>query len=163
MNPALLIALAGGALFLLAGKSGSSVSPSHVDPDLPDVPPGPVPGPAPKSPVSDVVFAESSGLATTLQAQAMLLAMSERWSNVTLNPQGVDGIVGPHTRAALRAWQAAADMPQNGVADFNTIQNLGSNWIKFGAPLNVLPAHPEDAKAFAVLSDLRERANVPMV
>jgi peptidoglycan hydrolase-like protein with peptidoglycan-binding domain len=93
----------------------------------------------------------------------MLLAMSERWSNPTMNPQGVDGIVGPRTRAALRSWQAAADLPQDGVADFNTIQNLGSNWIKFGAPLNSLPANPADSKAFAVLNDLRARANVPVV
>ena len=157
MNPALLIAIGAGVLYLLGGKkSASSDAPAPAGPD------GPV-TPAPSGPVADVVFSESSGLATTLQAQAMLLAMSERWSNVTLNPQGVDGIVGPHTRAALRSWQAAADMPQNGVADFNTIQNLGSNWIKFGAPLNSLPAHPEDAKAFAVLSDLRARANVPVV
>ena len=157
MNPALLIAIGAGVLYLLGGKkSASSDAPAPAGPD------GPV-TPAPSGPVADVVFSESSGLATTLQAQAMLLAMSERWSNVTLNPQGVDGIVGPHTRAALRSWQAAADMPQNGTADFNTIQNLGSNWIKFGAPLNSLPANPADSKAFAVLNDLRARANVPVV
>ena len=157
MNPALLLALGVGVLYLLGGKkSAVSDAPAPAGPDEPAKP-------APSGPVADVVFSESSGLATTLQAQAMLLAMSERWNNTTLNPQGVDGIVGPHTRAALRSWQAAADMPQNGVADFNTIQNLGSNWIKFGAPLNSLPANPADSKAFAVLSDLRARANVPVV
>lgn len=157
MNPALLLALGVGVLYLLGGKkSAASDTPAPAAPVEPAKP-------APAGPVADVVFAESSGLATTLQAQAMLLAMSERWNNPTMNPQGVDGIVGPHTRSALRSWQAAADLPQNGVADFNTIQNLGSNWIKFGAPLNSLPANPADAKAFAVLSDLRARANVPVV
>ena len=159
MNPALLIALGAGVLFLLRGSKSSEPGSSETGADLPDVPPKH----APSGPPSDVVFSESSGLARTLEAQAMLLAMSERWNNSTMNPQGVDGIMGPLTRSALRSWQAAADLPQDGVADFNTIQNLGSNWIKFGAPLNSLPANPADAKAFGVLTALRERANVPVV
>jgi peptidoglycan hydrolase-like protein with peptidoglycan-binding domain len=41
-----------------------------------------------------------------------------------LHPGPIDGVVGPRTRQALRAYQARAGLPQTGVLDDPTLQRL---------------------------------------
>jgi len=74
-----------------------------------------------------------------------------------MNPKGVDGVMGGDTASALKSWQGAAELPKTGVLDSATAKNLLSIWVKFGAPLNPLPPAPKSDKAFAVLTDLRNR------
>lgn len=99
---------------------------------------------------------QGPALISAIQAQAMLLAMSELWKNPAMNPKGVDGIMGGDTASALKSWQGAAELPKTGVLDAATAKNLLSIWVKFGAPLNALPPGPKSDRAFGVLTDLRK-------
>ena len=76
------------------------------------------------------VAGQSRGLEASPAAQTPALTPDQvKRAQESLKAEGwdpgpVDGVVGPRTRQALRAYQARAGLPQTGVLDATTFQHL---------------------------------------
>lgn len=71
--------------------------------------------------------------------------MQQLLKNLGHDPAGLDGMAGPNTRRALRAWQAQAGLLPDGFVDQQALVNLRASWAAKQKNLKA-PAHPPAAE-----------------
>lgn len=83
---------------------------------------------------SEASFGAEYDLTTTKGVQEALTTLAVALSKPAFNPKGADGIIGPNTQAAIRAFQVYASLPATGTADSATQDAIQTALSKAPAP-----------------------------